>query len=89
MTEKPAATSSSATTTNVSTSAPSQSSSSSQSANADLAVQIDNSQTRMIHLEADELDEKAAAALADGDPPIKAEFDQVRQMWALTRAPTS
>ena len=59
------------------------------SANKDLAAQIRGSQTRMIHLERDDLTDDTAAELAKGEPPLQAVFDQVRQLWAITLAPTS
>jgi len=85
MTEKPPNTSSSATGTVVSAST----NPSSSSTNKDLAAMLKGSESATMWLDKDDLTEDEAKALADGDPPLAAEFDQVRQMWAVKLAPTS
>ena len=51
----------------------------------ELADLLGNSQSTTIYVDA-ELTEDAAAALLLGDPPLHAEFDQVRGQWAVRKA---
>ena len=51
----------------------------------ELADLLGNSQSTTIYVDA-ELSEDAAAALLTGDPPLHAEFDQVRGQWAVRKA---
>jgi len=54
---------------------------------SDLAEQLDAALTTTIYVDADLSDEQAADLLT-ADPPLKVEFDQVRQQWAVRRATT-
>ena len=59
------------------------------SANKDLAAQIGGADSRMVFLPLEDLTDADAEQLAQGEPPIKAERDVVRQLWAVTLAPTT
>jgi len=52
---------------------------------SDLAEQLDAALTTTIYVDADLTDDQAADLLT-GDPPLKVEFDQVRQLWSVRRA---
>jgi len=52
---------------------------------SDLAEQLDAALTTTIYVDADLTDEQAADLLAAA-PPLKVEFDQVRQLWSVRRA---
>jgi|SRR5215471_7988187 len=67
------------------TTASSTTSSTSAAAAKELAELLANSQTTTIYLDAD-LNDSDAASLLASDPPLHAEFDQVRQQWAVRRA---
>jgi len=58
---------------------------SSAAAAKELADLLANSQTTTIYLDADMTDADAAALLTS-DPALHAEFDQVRQQWAVRHA---
>jgi hypothetical protein len=55
------------------------------SANKEFADLLANSQTSTIYVDAD-LNDKDAASLLLGDPPLFVEFDHVRQQWAVRKA---
>jgi|SRR5215469_990957 len=57
----------------------------SSSASSELADLLANSQSATVYVDA-ELNDKDAASLLLGDPPLHAEFDQVRQQWAVRKA---
>jgi hypothetical protein len=52
---------------------------------ADLAEQLSNSHSTTIYVDAD-FNDADAAALLKADPPLRAEFDVVRGLWAIRRA---
>jgi hypothetical protein len=59
------------------------------SANKDLAAQISGADSRMVFLPLEDLTDADAEQLAQGDPPLTAIRDVVRQLWAVTLAPTT
>jgi len=52
----------------------------------DLAVQLDNSQSSVIYVDLPGCDDKQAAAMLTGDPPLHVEQDAVRGKWAVRKA---
>jgi len=52
----------------------------------DLAVQLDNSQSSVIYVDLPGCDDKQAAAMLSGDPPLHVEHDAVRGLWAVRHA---
>jgi hypothetical protein len=53
---------------------------------ADLAQQLESSQSATIYVDLPDLDDAGAEALLEGDPPLHVEHDAVRNLWAVRKA---
>ena len=52
----------------------------------DLSLQLDNSPSSVIYVDIPGCDDKQAAALLLGKPPLHVEHDAVRNLWAVRKA---
>ena len=52
----------------------------------DIALELDNSQSSVIYVDIPGCDDKQAAAMLLGKPPLHVEHDAVRNLWAVRKA---